>query len=280
MNAAAIFFIAVAAAFVVGFIALTLRENFRRKKFFDAPFPPTWENILRRNVPVYVFLPNDLQEKLRRRIKEFLSEKTFEPCGGLREVSDEIAVTIAGWASVLTMNRAGEAWRTLHSVLVYPDAFAAPDDESAEPVGANGEIVRKEQGSRDGESWTHGSVVFSWQRILRDAALHGNGQNVVIHEFAHQIDSDDGIAGGRPDFRVPADARAWREVAARELARLRSGDATTVIDEYGTENPAEFFATSVEAFFEKSTAMKRAHPELYALLSRLFALDPASWGYS
>lgn len=276
MNSAAVLFACVALAFLAGLIVLSLRERRRRKKFFDAPFPRAWEKILRRNVPAYAFLPTELRKNFHRRIKEFLSEKTFEACGGLPRITDEIALTIAGGASLLVAARAGTAWRTLHSVLVYPGAFAAPGAESESDDG----LVRRERGTRDGESWTHGSVVFSWQRITRDIALHGNGQNVVFHEFAHQLDSDDGIAGGRPNFADPADAHAWAEVSARELARLRNGDAGTVIDEYGAENPAEFFATSVEAFFEKSTAMKAAHPELYALLKKFFALDPASWNYS
>lgn len=272
-------FAAAAGVFLAGFIFLILRGNARRKKYFAAPFPKKWERLLRRNVPAYAFLPDALREKFHRRVKEFLAEKNFEACGGLAKISDEIALAIAGNASLLVMNRAGKAWRTLHSVLVYPEAFSAPDRADDEDDAENG-LVTKNRERRDGESWTFGSVVFSRQRILRDIALHGNGQNVVIHEFAHQLDSDDGIAGGRPEFADPADTRAWADVSARELERLRSGDAGTVIDEYGTENPAEFFATSVEAFFEKSSAMKRAHPELYALLSRFFVLDPASWGYS
>lgn len=272
-------FLACAALLAAGFAFLLIRERARRKKFFDAPFPKNWERLLRRNVPASAFLPDELREKFRRRVKEFLSEKTFEPCGGLPAITDDIALAVAGNASLLVMNRRGEAWRTLHSVLVYPEAFSAPADADDEEETADG-VVRRERERRDGESWTFGSVVFSRRRILRDAALHGNGQNVVIHEFAHQLDADDGIAGGCPPFADPADADAWKTVSEKERARLLAGDAGTVIDEYGAENPAEFFATSVEAFFEKSSAMKRAHPELYALLSRLFALDPASWGYS
>lgn len=263
------------ALLAVGFLIPSLRERARKRKFFAAPFPRKWEKILRRNVPVYAFLPKNLRENFLRRIKEFLVEKTFEPCGGLKEISDEIAVTIAAGASLLSMNRRGKAWANLHSVLVFPDAFDAPEEEEI-----NGELTRRDREKRDGESWTFGSVVFSWKRITRDIALHGNGQNVVIHEFAHQLDSDDGIAGGRPAFSAPADRRAWRIVSERERERLRRGDAGTVIDEYGAENPAEFFATAVEAFFEKSTAMKNAHPELYALLSRFFNLDPAGWNYA
>lgn len=268
-------FLTAAALFIAGFFAVSLNAKMRRNRFFATPFPRDWEKILCRNVPAYPTLPTGLREKYHRRIKEFLSEKTFEACGGLETVSDEMAVTIAGYASLLSVNRTGPAWSTLHSVLVYPRSFAAPGDESE----TEGGFVTREHGARDGESWTHGSVVFSWQRITRDIALHGNGQNVVIHEFAHQLDSDDGITGGRPAFSDPADARAWQTVAARELERLRSDDAGTILDEYGTENPAEFFAVSVEAFFEQPVATKRAHPELYDLLSRLFSLNPAEWRF-
>lgn len=230
----------------------------KREKFFAAPFPSEWEKILRRNVPLYAKIPETLRPKLHREIKEFLADVIFEACGGLKEVSDEMALTIAGNAAILSVNRTKFS---LGSVLVYPGEFSAHGDSAPS----------------DGESWTHGSVIFSWKRITRDIALHGNGQNVIIHEFAHQLDAADGIDGGMPYFRVPADRKAWQRVAANELERLRSGDPTTVIDEYGAENPAEFFATAVEAFFEKSVAMKTAHPELYALLEKLFGHDPASW---
>ena len=267
------FFLIAVGLFVTGFFAFSLRSHIRRKRFFDAPFPKIWEKILRQNVPLYSRLPEELHPKFHRRIKEFLSEKTFEACGGLKTVSDEMAVTIAGTASLLSVNRYGKAWDTLHSVLVYPKAFSSPDEEPETDAG----LIKRERSSRDGESWTHGSVIFSWQRITRDIALHGNGQNVIIHEFAHQLDSDDGIAGGRPIFTDTADQRSWEKISARELERLREGDLETIIDEYGAENPAEFFATSVEAFFEKPDAMKHVHPELYAILSRLFRLDPATW---
>ncbi len=259
--------------FTLGYIVLSLKSRRRRKRFFEKPFPASWERILRRNVPAYTKLPQELHEKFRRRVKEFLSEKNFEACGGLKRVSDEMAVTVAGFASLLCVNRPGPAWTTLHSVLIYPSAFSSPEEENE----TDGGFVSRERGTRDGESWTHGSVVFSWQRITRDIALHGNGQNVVIHEFSHQLDSDDGIAGGHPPFFDPADARSWSDVSARELTRLRSGDAGTVIDEYGAENPAEFFATAVEAFFEKPSETEHAHPDVYALLSRFFSLDPARW---
>lgn len=274
-------FACAAAILLAIFFVFQRRAHLRRKAFFDAPFPKKWASVLRRDVPVYAFLPRDLRENFHRRIKEFLSEKFFEPCGGLHKVSEETALVIAAGASLLVMNRGGRAWRTLHSVLVYPSAFAAPegveDANGGDDGGSGISVVVPERGERDGESWAHGSVVFSHERIMRDIAFHGNGQNVILHEFAHQLDAFD---NGLPRFPDPADTRAWQRVAAAEIARLRSRDPSTVLDEYGDENPAEFFAVSVEAFFEKSSAMKRAHPELYALLTRFFALDPASWGYS
>lgn len=245
---------------VAVYLITTFLLGRKRRNYFNAPFPQKWEKILRHNMPIYARIPKTLRPKFQRKVKEFLADILFEACGGLKKVSDEMALTIAGNASLLIINRPNFQ---LGSVLVYPGAFS--EKQKGDP--------------RDGESWTHGNVVFSWQRITRDIALHGNGQNVIIHEFAHQLDSSDGIAGGCPYFSVPADRKAWQRVSETELERLRSGDPTTVIDEYGAEDPAEFFATAVEAFFEKSAAMKIAHPELYTLLTKFFALDPATWGW-
>ena len=42
------------------------------------------------------------------------------------------------------------------------------------------------------------------------------------------------------------------------------------IDPYGLTNEAEFFAVATEYFFERPGLMETKHPELYAMLSRVF----------
>jgi Mlc titration factor MtfA (ptsG expression regulator) len=62
-----------------------------------------------------------------------------------------------------------------------------------------------------------------------------------------------------------------------EFASLRAADETgipTLLDTYGATNPAEFFAVSTEAFFERPYALRARHPKLYAELQSYFRQDP------
>ncbi|MDR2862419.1 MAG: zinc-dependent peptidase, partial [Puniceicoccales bacterium] len=124
------------------------------------------------------------------------------------------------------------------------------------------EIVGEE--ARVGEASPMGSVVLSWHEVLQAGLFAGNGHNVVLHEFAHHI--------------RPSGAKLLAELEAG-FRRLRANPTDEpVLDEYGAENRDEFWAVSVEAFFEDSRRLEETHPEWYAALSAFFALDPAQWG--
>lgn len=201
--------------------------------------------------------------------------KIFEPCGGLAEVSDKIALIVAANTSLLALGRDVPAWRALHSVLIYPRAFRLENPQGNVPASADGEAfplpAEEEAPENDGESRSSGSVIFSQERILRDCAFSDNAQNVIIHEFAHQF------ADTEPLFFPRERVSAWEALFKREMARLQSGASDTILDEYGADEPAEFFAVSTEAFFGTPHALRRAHPEVYAALAEIYALDPANW---
>ena len=55
------------------------------------------------------------------------------------------------------------------------------------------------------------------------------------------------------------------------MAEIASGDSD--IDRYALTNEAEFFAVASEYFFERPGVMERKHPELYAMLERVFQQD-------
>jgi Mlc titration factor MtfA (ptsG expression regulator) len=61
-----------------------------------------------------------------------------------------------------------------------------------------------------------------------------------------------------------------------EVMRPRREHAD-VLDVYGAEDPAEFFAVATEAFFEDARRLQSHHAELYAALSDYYCLDPAAW---
>ena len=240
----------------------------------STPFPLEWENIVRKNVPLYNRLPEVLREQLHGLVHVFLTHKVFEGCGGL-EMTEEIKVTIATQACMLLLNRKTSVFKNLHTILVYPSTFIVNTRFS------DGVMTIEGRSFRLGESWKRGPVVLAWDSIRGDLRNIEDARNVVLHEFAHQLDQEDGSADGVPVLKSRSSYITWARILSREYESLRNIEKTgawSVIDTYGATNPAEFFAVVTEAFFEKPKQLKKKHPELYTELSNYYNLDPAAWG--
>jgi Mlc titration factor MtfA (ptsG expression regulator) len=255
---------------MLGFLKQRRRERIRAQ-----PFPPAWLAIIERNVPMYARLSEDDRLELQRRVLVFIAEKSFEGAGGL-EMTDEIRVTIAAQACILLLRLDDDDYYpALRSIIVYPTAYTVPR-ESRE-----GGIVREEDAVHLGESWTHGAVVLSWNSARRGAADPRDGKNVILHEFAHQLDQEDGAADGTPELDAWALYAPWARVLSEHYLALRkaaSAGRKTLLDQYGATNEAEFFAVASESFFERPLQLRTRHPELYEELSRYYGQDPAGAG--
>lgn len=251
----------------------SLRKN-RRARLQTRPFPVAWESILGKNVPLYLKLPPDLQTQLKDLMKVFLAEKRFEGCGGL-ELTEEIKVTIAGEACILLLNRPSTFYPKLTSILVYPHAYVA-QGASRDRLGA---VEEKEQ-IRLGESWHQGMLVLAWDNVKKSAENIHDGHNVVLHEFAHQLDQEDGSSDGAPILDHSTSYKSWARHFSDEFNHLQQAalrGRPTLMDHYGATNPAEFFAVATETFFEKSVSMQDRLPDLYEELKNYYRLDPAAW---
>jgi Mlc titration factor MtfA (ptsG expression regulator) len=266
---AAMVLLAVLAAWAV--VSPRIREA-RRRRRREQPWPDGWDEILARRVPLCAMLPGDLRRQLKDDIKVFVAEKRFVGCGDLA-VTDEIRVTIAAQACLLTLNRPKRYYPRLSTVYVYHSAYVT----RIRQAGPGGSVMEGE-GVNLGESWSDGRLVLAW-----DAARHGavnvrDGHNVVFHEFAHQLDQEDGAGDGVPFLDAPGKYAHWVEVLGDEYEKLcRSRRRRTVIDTYGATNPAEFFSTATEAFFEKPHQIQRRMPDLYDELKDYYKVDPAQW---
>jgi Mlc titration factor MtfA (ptsG expression regulator) len=122
-----------------------------------------------------------------------------------------------------------------------------------------------------------GTLVLSWEDVKRSAADIHDGHNVVLHEFAHQLDAEDGATDGAPRLPKRSMYVAWARVLSQEyeqLLRDLEHHRRDCIDAYGATNPAEFFAVVTECFFEKPAQMKKKHPELYEQLKLFYRQDP------
>jgi len=246
----------------------------RRQRVRSRPFPAAWRDILARRVPMVRLLPPELRARLEGHIQVFVAEKSFIGCAGFA-ISDEVRVTIAAQACLLILGRGTSCYPNLAQVLVYPGAFLV-ERLRLEPSG----VLQEHRHALSGESWTQGQVVVSWEDVLEGAATPDDGRNVVIHEFAHQLDQQKGYANGAPWLgrrdRYPRWSRVMGETFAQLQQEALAGEPS-LISHYGATSPAEFFAVVTEVFFEQPRELAARHPDLYEELRVLYRVDPRHW---
>jgi MtfA peptidase len=250
----------------------TIKHYFAGRK----AFPGEYEQFLYSKVRVWSRLNARRKELLKERMKIFMSEKIFEGCGGLK-LTDEMRVVISAYACVLILEEPSDYYSGLQSILVYPDDYVAPVYEE-DPGG----VVTEGSERRQGESWDTGSVVLSWADIQQTTQSSSNNQNLVVHEFAHQLDHQYGLSAG---ITMKGDVQNRDDEWAAELAKAyrvliksaRLGRREGVLDLYGATNPSECFAVVMEAFIESPRELEISYSRLYRMLSEFFSIDPARW---
>ncbi len=231
-----------------------LRER-RRSRWKTEPLSPAWRQILQRHAAFYHALSESQRAKLVASIHVLVAEKYWEGCRGLA-MTDEVKVTVAAHASRLTLGLDDAYFDRVKTVLVYPEPYMAPSHEIVGPG-----IAIESQTGRAGEAWHRGPVILSWSDVLAGAHGMTRGRNVVLHEFAHQLDLQNGpVADGVPVIESPVHAATWiREIRTHYDALCWKCEHAqgTVLDCYGTKNLAEFFAVASEVFFELPGVLRR-----------------------
>jgi len=249
-------------------------KSWRRRKITLTRFPASWLEILERQVPYYRRLPEPDKVELQNHIKIFISEKHFEGCGGL-VVTEEMKVVVAAQACLLLLHRSSGYFPKLQSIVLYPHSYVVKTQRRL-PGG----VVSNEMQTRHGESWGFGTIVLAWDDVMAGARDVRDGHNVVMHEFAHQLDAQGGRANGTPELELKSQYTAWARILSEDFLQLNKDTEKgrkTVMDMYGATNPAEFFAVATETFFEKPVQLKRKHPALYDELNLFYRQDPASF---
>jgi Mlc titration factor MtfA (ptsG expression regulator) len=245
----------------------------RRQRLLSGPFADERRRILRERVRHYQYLDARQRERLEGFVQVLVAEKDWVGGSGF-ELTDEMKVTIAGYAAVMTLGLDEPYYfDRLKTIIVYPAGYV-PHASRFDQYQVSGP-----QSPRLGEAWHRGPVVLSWAQIV-DPKKMRPGSNLVIHEFAHHVDGLDGDLDGSPPIVDRRQGRTWYRVSEEEFERLRreaqQGEAT-LLDHYGASNRAEFFAVASECFFERPRAMRDRHAELYRVLADFYCQDTAAW---
>jgi Mlc titration factor MtfA (ptsG expression regulator) len=259
-------------------------KSLRRTRLKATPLPVRWRRIIEEYCLFYSRLSAADRKELEGHVQIFLAEKQFEGCGGF-VVGDEHRLTIAAEACLLLLHRKTDYYPALKTILIYPGSYTVP---TTRHIGSG--VMREMDEHRSGESWSEGAVVLAWSEVYRCLTNPETG-SVTIHEFAHQLDYEDGghadgvpLLGQGESLSVRKRRQTeWTQVMRTEYEQLRErvqrGEPGLLRD-YGATNPAEFFAVVTECFFCRPRDLRQIHPTLYEQMSRYYKQDPAEWGAS
>lgn len=272
MSPGLIFAVFASAAIALAVFYLFFYRGMRRRHELEQPFPPAWRELLSQQVPFYNRLPQHLKAGLEQRVQLFLSEKQFYGCDGF-EIDDTVRLTIAGHACVLILARSYSNYDKVSSILVYPSAYQVMEPRQ------QGMVVDMSHQVRAGEASSVGRVVLSWDDCQKGALSPHSHHNVILHEFAHQLDYLDGSADGAPPLSGEQASHWQRTMTAayEDLQRSLSYRQTSWLDPYGATEPAEFFAVLTETFFQQPAHLYDQQPEVYEALCGYFRINPLDY---
>jgi len=267
-------------AFVLALLLLALfyqfffRERYRKFKLKNRTFPIEYEIVLIDHFYPYAFLEIEQQERLKKLILYFLEYKIFLSIEDFK-IEPYMKVLIAAHASLLILNTDETA--------IYPDLTTiylseSTFDEKKKKISLQN--MKAPENPRLGESWKHGPIIIAWDTSLHDLSHWSGGSNVLFHEFAHKLDGRDGGMDGTPVLNKGSSYKVWQMVMSKhyiDLLERALEHRHSDIDFYGTKNEAEFFAVTVEEFFQNTVIFNQNHPDLYKLYKEYFRLDPLAW---
>ncbi len=253
----------------------------RRRKLLAGQLSEAWREILARNVAVYSRLSAWERPRLEAVLRVIAAERRFVGCGGL-VVTDEVKVTIAAQAALLLLGNEDYYFDKVPTIFVFPQPRADKVGRNVQhgtPFSAGADVI-EEGVIVEGQALAQGEIRLAWSEVLAGGRDPADGENVVLHEFAHHLDGLDGEMGGTPPLADEAACLRWWQTLDFELAQLRdnlAGGDATLFPPQASENRAELFAYSTELFFEQPEALQGEHQELFERLREFYKVDPTNW---
>lgn len=232
------------------------------KRKGPSPVPANLVPLLETHVRYYRQLDKAEQERFAMEVRNFLEQVIIEGVG--TQVEDIDKALIAASAVIPIFYFSGWRYRNLTNVILYPDTF----DEQYQFEGERRHIM-----GMVGSGALNGQMLLSQSALRAGFSDHGGKSNTGIHEFVHLVDKTDGSVDGYPESLLRNSySLPWLKVMHEEIRKIELGHSD--INPYAAMNQAEFLAVVSEYFFERPDMMQEHHPELYALLAKMFNQEP------
>jgi len=232
-------------------------------------FPTSYIAILQ-DIHQYQALSPTHKEKLHFMILLFIDQKEFKGAKGMR-ITNEVKVIIAFYACLMRLGFELGEKDNVSTIIVYPEHFLVDDSHTSDGIHHTRTSLLEGQSA-------NGTVVISWQDITLNIAEQDK-ENVIIHEFAHELDFEDGVADGTP-LLTYSNYQKWSEVFSKAFDTLhedaqmqKDSEGLKLLGDYALTDEAEFFAVCSERFFETPKELNRYFPNVYKELKQFYRLN-------
>lgn len=258
--------LSIGGVFLLFYTLYRIYREFKIKKISQLPFPKEYEKILQ-SIPLYKQLDEDEKKQIAKSVMLFVNMKEF--IGVSLELTDEIKVIVAFHACLLLLHsKVSECYENLATIIIYPNTVIAEHINNSNGVYTQGTFLLEGQSSGD-------TVVLAWDDAKKDA-YHIHNDNVIIHEFAHELDFLEGYPDGTPPMPY-SKYHEWAKVLSSNFNTLqkitlknRDWGKYKLIGAYAATNEAEFFAVVSERYFENPEGLKKHFPALYEELEEFY----------
>lgn len=246
-----------------------IRQWLDRRIIARSTITPAQWSATYQALPLLINLSDRDKQRLQELVILFLHRKAFEGAHGL-QVTQAMKLVIAMQACLPILHLGLDCYDGWYSIIVYPAGFA-PKRVVMDEYGVEHHV----QSGLSGESWQRGPVILSWTDSEHAGII--DGQNLVIHEFAHKLDMQNGSANGFPPLHSSMQKEEWVKAFSagfEDFKQQCENGHHPDIDCYGATSPAEFFAVFSEVFFEQPGLLVTHYPQIHAQLKLYYKQDP------
>lgn len=251
-----IVFIAVVSAITGFYFLLPVFEKFllsRKKKAFETQ-ELFYRDLIARHIPYFHRLDDQQQDKFLFRTYLFQKSKKFHYVGV--KPDPEIPVLISAVATQLTLGLEKFSLNYFHDIFVLEHDYHY------------GYYSLPFMGHVDSSG-----IYLSWNDFMQGIRNNTDSSNVGLHEMAHALAYVNFVTKTDEDKHFKKEFKNFSKVARPIYQEMQKG-RKTLLGEYASTNYHEFWAVSVEMFFENPVRFKHELPELYAAMAVLLNQDP------
>jgi len=226
---------------------------YRRKKGFTQQ-EPYYRELISRNIRYFHRLDAEQQQKFLFRTYLICKSKKFHYVGV--QAKPEMPILISAVAAQLTLGLDNFSLNYFKHIYVlqhdyhygyYSLPFMGHVDKSG--------------------------IYLSWDNFLQGLGNNADSSNVGLHEMAHALAYVNFITKTDEDRHFIKEFKNFSRIARPIFVDMQKGKKT-LLGDYAATNYHEFWAVSVEMFFENPLAFKHQLTELYYAMTRLLNQDP------